>query len=258
MPEEKKAETRARTIIEKKSAINLIEAFAFVIIFAKLFWLILDSPRVPFIRVSLKHYLRGEEGIYYEDLYDLVKYLPAYALPAGRPSVSLAGSPSYRDINIERTQSRRSVRVSQPSSPSTAHDVPLPTLNMTSPTPAGSQRGMTTDTSMSVDLEKAEMGTGATLAPPTGQSQEGTRGPDLQPAWNPPEYALFDVFPFSLFVKALQKRGRVVKGKKSARLRARGKIVNHNVPLELTLYLVSGSHGLCTAYDLRLAKHSYP
>ena len=36
-------EAKARSLIEKKSAINLLEAFA----------------------VSIKHYLRGEDGIYY-------------------------------------------------------------------------------------------------------------------------------------------------------------------------------------------------
>ena len=41
------AELKARTLIEKKSALNLLEAFA----------------------VAVKHYLRGEDGIYY-------KYVP--------------------------------------------------------------------------------------------------------------------------------------------------------------------------------------
>ncbi|KAF8760739.1 Bestrophin, RFP-TM, chloride channel [Rhizoctonia solani] len=50
---------RARVLIEKRTTINLIEAFS----------------------IAVKHYLRGEDGIYYEDLYKLVKFLPAYALP---------------------------------------------------------------------------------------------------------------------------------------------------------------------------------
>lgn len=50
-------------IIEKKSFINLIEGFA----------------------VSLKHYLRGEHGIYYEDLYHLACFLPKYHFPNGNP-----------------------------------------------------------------------------------------------------------------------------------------------------------------------------
>ena len=34
----------------------------------------------------MKHHLRGEEDIYYVDLYHLTKFLPAYGLPAGRPT----------------------------------------------------------------------------------------------------------------------------------------------------------------------------
>ncbi|CAH7667566.1 Bestrophin, RFP-TM, chloride channel-domain-containing protein [Phakopsora pachyrhizi] len=47
---------RVQAILEKKTMINLIEAFA----------------------VSLKHHLRGEYGIYYDDLYHLVCMLPKY------------------------------------------------------------------------------------------------------------------------------------------------------------------------------------
>ncbi|QRV90978.1 bestrophin protein [Ceratobasidium sp. AG-Ba] len=49
---------KLRAIIEKKSMINLIQAFS----------------------VSVKHYLRGEPGIYYQDLYPLIAFLPQYAI----------------------------------------------------------------------------------------------------------------------------------------------------------------------------------
>jgi len=57
----------------------------------------------------------------------------------------------------------------------------------------------------------------------------------------PPSYSLFDVFPFSLLVRVLTKRGKEVSGKKAARYRAkRGEgNVEGNVPLEITLYLSS-------------------
>ncbi|KAG8688935.1 hypothetical protein FRC11_004486, partial [Ceratobasidium sp. 423] len=47
-----------RVTIEKTSMINLIQAFS----------------------VSVKHYLRGEPGIYYQDLYPLIAFLPQYAV----------------------------------------------------------------------------------------------------------------------------------------------------------------------------------
>lgn len=58
---------------------------------------------------------------------------------------------------------------------------------------------------------------------------------DLFPARMPPRYTIFDFFPFSLFVGGLTERGRG-EGRKAARLRA--KMMTHNFPLELSLYLV--------------------
>ncbi len=62
----------------------------------------------------------------------------------------------------------------------------------------------------------------------------------LLPAKLPPKYGLFDIFPFSLLINFLTARGREVKGKKAARFRAKLKnvAVSHNLPLEISLYLV--------------------
>ncbi|KAG8984482.1 hypothetical protein FRB94_009970 [Tulasnella sp. JGI-2019a] len=231
---EQRSESRSRSLIEKKSAINLIEAFA----------------------VSLKHYLRGEDSIYYEDLYHLVKFLPAYALPAGRPSTNFnresGNSIEGRDQSqLGRTQSRPSTRfASPPPSPNKTRkmaqaqaqqaSIPedIPTLNMTSATPPESQ-----SRAMSVDVEKglSDQNNNNNMLSPNGRkSTQSVRSggfTKLMPAYNPPEYALFDVFPFSMFVKFLSKRGKHVKGKKGAKVRARDGTVNHNIPLELTLYM---------------------
>lgn len=57
-PTSTSAETaRLKAVIEKRTMLNLIQAFA----------------------VSMKHLLRGEPGIYYEDLYPLINFLPRYA-----------------------------------------------------------------------------------------------------------------------------------------------------------------------------------
>lgn len=62
----------------------------------------------------------------------------------------------------------------------------------------------------------------------------------LMPAHMPPKYSVFDLFPFSLLVKWLTEKGKDVKGKKGARIRAklRNEAISHNLPLELSLYLV--------------------
>ncbi|KAF7368784.1 hypothetical protein MVEN_00203500 [Mycena venus] len=59
--DEETYKSRGMVDSEKKTVINLLEGFS----------------------VAVKHYLRGEDDIYYQDLYYLVKFLPAYALPAG-------------------------------------------------------------------------------------------------------------------------------------------------------------------------------
>ena len=77
---------------------------------------------------------------------------------------------------------------------------------------------------------------------PTSGSFKVRPGGDsfLLPARNPPQFAIFDVFPFSLLVHQLTKRGKDIKGKKAARLKAtmREHVVSHNIPLEISLYLV--------------------
>ncbi|KAG9028852.1 hypothetical protein FRB95_006014 [Tulasnella sp. JGI-2019a] len=53
-PESNRPDGRIRAIIERKTMLNLVQAFS----------------------VSVKHYLRSEPGIYYEDLYPLLSFLP--------------------------------------------------------------------------------------------------------------------------------------------------------------------------------------
>jgi hypothetical protein len=177
-------EQKTRVLIEKKTIVNLIEAFS----------------------VSTKHYLRGEEGIFYEDLYHLVKFLPPYALPASLPSA----------VDVSEIPTN-------PSSDGTRHS-----------------------TSRNEDKKSAEghlpLPVTSELRPPTSGVLKGRPGDDsfLLPARNPPQFAIFDFFPFSLLVHQLTKRGNAIKGKKAARIRAsmRMHIIPHNIPLEVSFYLV--------------------
>jgi ion channel-forming bestrophin family protein len=176
-------ERKARVLVEKKTVLNLLEAFG----------------------VAVKHYLRGEDGIFYEDLYHLVKFLPPYAFPAGLPSaVDLSEIPANRSSD----GTRHSVTRNDPKK-SAEGQLPLP----------------------------------VTAEPRSPTSRSSKARPDdeaLLPARNPPEFAIFDVFPLSLLVHQLTKRGKEVKGKKAARLRARGEnAISHNIPLEISLYLVN-------------------
>lgn len=251
---------KARVLIEKKTVINLIEAFG----------------------VAVKHYLRGEEGVYYVDLFHLVKFLPSYALPAGLPSLvdvtSADGMSTHSPLRnrgdsvaAELTSLREEVAsLEMPASP-TAPNGPSASMNqLPFPATAVSPRKVShvkvdlpPRTSMngrgaagrSYEREKPSQGDkGSTYSGVSGVQDENF----LLPARNPPKYHLFDLFPFSLLVHALTKRGKDVKvspmqasvhaealteaeqGKKAARIRAklRSKTVTHNLPLEISLYLV--------------------
>ncbi|GAA6007685.1 uncharacterized protein JCM10292_002854 [Rhodotorula paludigena] len=72
-------EERQEALAEKKTYINLVAAFS----------------------IALKHYVRGEPGIHYVDLYPLVSFLPRYRLPTSnylrRPDLD----PSFASTGIE-------------------------------------------------------------------------------------------------------------------------------------------------------------
>lgn len=143
--------------------------------------------------VAIKHYLRGEEGIYYEDLYHLLKHLPVYALPAGRPSLA------HTRTNLH------SVREEPKNS---EHPPPSPKIPNIRP---GEDHGL----------------------------PYPVISPHLRPAHNPPRNSIFDIFPLSLVAAVLLKKGRDIKGRKAAKKHASERVVSHNIPLEITLYLVS-------------------
>ena len=257
---------KARVLVEKKTVINLIEAFA----------------------VAVKHYLRGEEGVYYVDLYHLVKYLPAYALPAGLPSVvdlsSLDGASTRSPLRARGDSTApppdpELTQNDEPKSPSlTSPGFPSSPL----PPPATATRGRKVSVQLppghranfrARTFDKVEKS--STFSGVIGVT---TSEDFLLPARNPPKYHLLDLFPFSLLVGFLTKRGKEVKvcargrvqcfarssrlqGKKAARIRAklRSRVVTHNLPLEISLYLVRIMRAACklqTTVD-SIAQSSY-
>jgi len=165
-------------LVEKKTIINLVEAFG----------------------ISIKHYLRGEGDIVYDDLYHLIKFLPHYALPVNRSTFDVSEIPTNRSPDGTRHSASRGDRGED-----TEGQLPLP----------------------------------VTSEPRSVRPRPGDYS-FLRPARNPPQFAVFDVFPFSLLVHQLTKRGKKIKGKKAARLRAAMREHNnsHKIPLTISLYLV--------------------
>jgi predicted membrane chloride channel (bestrophin family) len=218
-------ENKVRVLIEKKTVLNLIDAFS----------------------VAVKHYLRGETDIYYEDLYHTTKYLPSYALPAGLPSSGDLTSdlPSPKSVSFQQQQlvQRHSTNDRRPRSysggrnrrepASSAPDLPLPAT-----TPG--QGGTDVEKLEHLDLPKPSR-TSKSDSSIHGRSMVTLGEAELLPARDPPRYSYFDLFPFSLLVKFLTKRGKKLKGKKAALLRAKlhQSTVTQNLPLEISLYISS-------------------
>jgi len=207
-----KEEQHARCVVEKKTAINLVEAFG----------------------VALKHYLRGEDGIYYADLYHLVKFLPAYALPGNIVSESELTHTLMADDDDDAT------------------------LNGD-----GDYQGNKADKLDDEPIDE-EMGQGTShiptiVTPPSPQPQFVSRYEEVQesreqiskadevfllPAAKPKSHhrQIFDVFPFTQIIEAYKK----YRGEKSteykmnkARAKMMNKATSKNLPLEITLYLGS-------------------
>ena len=238
-PDVSPGEENVRVLIEKKTVLNLVDAFC----------------------VSVKHYLRGEEGmlsihrglhdvpfyvttgIGYEDLYHAIRYLPPYDLPAGMPSKadlsSGLGSPTSPTFPqqqglVQRFSSDAHGRESE-SEGNGQQDLPLPA---TTPGEAGTKS------------DKVEFIEAPKKPRPSNCDASIRRSlvdaDELLPAHMPPRYSYLDLFPFSLMLKPLIRRGKQVKGKKATRLRAKlsHAAVSHNLPLEISLYLVRFHYGV--------------
>ncbi|EUC60697.1 bestrophin protein, partial [Rhizoctonia solani AG-3 Rhs1AP] len=197
---------RSRTLIEKRTTINLIEAFS----------------------IAVKHYLRGEDGIDYEDLYKLVKFLPAYALPDSTRTQHDCdceggdGEMSESPVaETRRQQSWVSGSTAYPNAPELPRDARITIAEVG---------------------EKVRARRGATLRARTQAKLKPMDGPGkgpvyLLPARNPPKWSIYDVWPFTLLTEVFPERFN--SGKKAARLWRMKCPITLNVPLEITFYLSS-------------------
>ncbi len=196
-PEQRKI----RALIEKKTVINLIEAFA----------------------VSVKHYLRGEEGVYYVDLYHLVKFLPSYALPPGMPSLVDLSSVDGRSSGLSpRLRARGDSSAPEPDLEATIGEPPASPMSPSFSQGAQGQLPLpATARKVKVDFPSGHRLNGRSRTFDEKKGDKGStysgmssneRAEDfLLPARNPPKYHLLDLFPFSLLVGFLAKRGKEVK-----------------------------------------------
>ncbi|KDQ06409.1 hypothetical protein BOTBODRAFT_39608 [Botryobasidium botryosum FD-172 SS1] len=226
-------DTHLRSIIEKKSMVNLLQAL---------------GPAV-------KHYLRGEGGVYYEDLYPLISFLPRYATVSAEFQSHADTLPLWhQDANalaLTRTQTA-------PSGGATNLD----RVNRALHSGGGDiEKGNATSMSLS-DSESSMQGQGQGVMGKgfvDARSLEGEgmhRGhnpdPRLMPSRNPPKTSVYDFLPilivFKPFVSLVKKtirrrRAEFGVAPDAARSwsgkRKKPEIVQSNVPLEICLFLSS-------------------
>ncbi|KAG8982173.1 hypothetical protein FRC05_000315 [Tulasnella sp. 425] len=179
-------DAQLRAIIERKSMMNLVQAFS----------------------VSVKHYLRSEPGIYYEDLYPLLSFLPHHV------------DGSHKDPETEASSSKVS------------NNVPA-SLPMWQESPRSTARAAKPRKSRVFDPEKVLPNVKSAVP--------------LAPARNPPKETIYDVFPpaivflpFHIMIKKFlgARRGdeasRNIFGKKKE-----PEPIESNIPLEISLFLSS-------------------
>ncbi|KAG8744420.1 hypothetical protein FRC10_010198 [Ceratobasidium sp. 414] len=195
-------DAKLKVVIEKKSMIHLIQAFS----------------------VSVKHYLRGEPGIYYQDLYPLIAFLPQYAIKDA-PMDSQEKLPLWAD-----------------DSNAGGHHIPR--------NPASDDGGFKRKKGKTFDPEQA-------LPDVTPDHVH------LAPARNPPTSGFFDYFPIFMPFKAIYKLVKRMFQKDeeeddAERSAWTGKkvhrpLVESIVPLEIALHLSSYYNFLLTSGLLQAA-----
>lgn len=224
----------ARALLEKKTMLNLLEAFA----------------------VALKHYLRGETGIHYEDLYHLVLFLPKYQLPNATPiRRSDIPNPTSNHTHSRRDPLSRSASCGiganeGDESMATTEDGKLqPSSGFTSGTTTPFDGGLKFRTNSSAGYS----GVG-TSSPSDKSSNWGPRNPDkpLLPAHNPPRFNFIDdVIPVLAPIRSVFKFGRkrveslieaqMASDKRRLKKKKHKKEIysGQNIPMEINLHMTN-------------------
>lgn len=183
------ASTPLEIVLEKKTMINLLQAFP----------------------VAVKHFLRGEPGVYYEDLYPLVSFLPRYA--NGVPNLD-DRLPLWHTDEAKRALEAEAAH----------HDRDQTAVDEKD----GSRPSSTFKKSRKDNFDPE-------AALPSIECDI-----PLKPARNPPKTTLYDFIPLLRFARWAVRRilRRALPGEQRRRKKKQyGTIVESNVPLEISLFL---------------------
>ncbi|KAF8970106.1 Bestrophin, RFP-TM, chloride channel-domain-containing protein [Flammula alnicola] len=215
--------TPLQVAIEKKTMINLVQAFA----------------------VSVKHLLRGEQGVYYRDLYPLISFLPRYANET--PGDLGPSNEEDNKLPLWHMRDGHDFRLDDPS----VEPIVIPEVEPKGHTKEKTEKTMV-DPSSASSVKSAS-------APPRSESGQAVLSarPDiydpeavlphidseykLKPARSPPHVTIYDYFPLLRFFKWIGRgfRRRTAAEREASRKKrkAYSEIVESHIPLEIYLVL---------------------
>lgn len=219
-----KDQATLRGVIEKKTMINMIQAFS----------------------VSVKHFLRGEPGVYYQDLYPLICFLPRYANPHSEHTAEdklplWSASDDIAEAHAHKEKNPRAAADTTGHHPQRTASLPT---HSRGDTPVDDNKS---ETSWFRSLTKNSNSPGRrsrrnTFDPEKVLPEVDSHHP-LKPARNPPEATVYDYIPLLRFFKwvvRLVLRRAKPQHEIDARLRKK-KLdqVESNVPMEVCMVLSS-------------------
>jgi len=204
--------TTVQSVIEKKSMINLVQGFS----------------------VAVKHFLLGEAGVYYEDLYPLICLLPRFANAVG-PKTDADMLPLW----AASEDTEHPLAAARPPPPSRA---------------ATLDNGRTVASSVINDDHKSEQSWFRSITGRRNMSRSNSVDPEkaladiqshrpLKPARNPPPASILDYFPFlrifAVLAKPFRSKNRHHAPRDALGRKIKPSFTESNVPLEITIYLNS-------------------
>ncbi|KAJ7143320.1 UPF0187-domain-containing protein [Mycena crocata] len=209
---EKKTMSTVQSVIEKKSMINLVQGFS----------------------VSVKHFLRGEPGVYYEDLYPLICLLPRYANTVG-PKTDADMLPLWAASENDE----HPLHHAKPPPPSRS----ATTDAMRTAVPSEVDDDGKSDKSWFRSITgRRNMSRSNSVDPEKALADIQSHRP-LKPARNPPPTTIYDFFPFlrvfNVFTRCCRRNSSKRTQRDAMGRKVRPSFTESNVPLEITIYLSS-------------------
>ncbi|KAI5453622.1 hypothetical protein NCC49_005445 [Naganishia albida] len=217
---EAEEEDRRKAVREKRRAVELCLAFA----------------------VAVKHYLRGEEGIFYEDLYPLVKFLPSYNLPSGIPPPDQAYADQNQSVEQLKSRSSSPFRGRERVADTPMSRSPTSTLNK-----LGCENKSITSTAGFAGMHNVLTASVISSSPQSLRYNQPFSQPKLRPSRCPPKHHWSEAMPIRYlpFAKKERRQRRLkqamyadsyLMGHSDADS-VNGMQTAQNIPLEITMYM---------------------